>query len=133
MSLPFKHQSAQVRALSALPGGGVPATYLNSQQTAAEKKAVFNELTQAFPSCKLLYVTPEQFVKSTALAEVLSKLDRRGLLACFVVDEVRHASAYVDPSVRKGVCNHNLLTAEIMARIAVVQALKVSNREICSE
>ena len=107
MSLSLKHQSAQVRALSALPGGGVPATYLNSQQTSAEKKAVFNELTQAFPSCKLLYVTPEQFVKSTALAEVLSKLDRRGLLACFVVDEVRRASAYyMDLNVRKGVCKH---------------------------
>ena len=105
--LPLRHQAAQVRALSALPGGGIPATYLNSQQSAAEKKAVFNELTQAFPSCKLLYVTPEQFVKSTALAEVLSKLDRRDLLACFVVDEVRQASACMDPSVREGACNHN--------------------------
>ena len=67
----------------------MPATYLSSQQTAAQKAAVFKELSQAFPSCKLLYVTPEQFVKSNALVDVLTRLHQRGLLACFVVDEVR--------------------------------------------
>ena len=69
--------------------GGVPATYLNSQQSATQKKAVFKELAQAFPSCKLLYVTPEQMVKSTTLVEILQKLDSRGLLTCLFIDEVK--------------------------------------------
>lgn len=77
-----------MRALSVTPGGGIPATYLNSQQTAKQRSAVYKELTQQWPSCKLLYVTPEQLVKSNALVEILQKLDGRGLFACFVVDEV---------------------------------------------
>jgi superfamily II DNA helicase RecQ len=48
----------QVRALCTLPGGGVPATYLSSQQTAGDKAAVYRELSKARPTCKLLYVTP---------------------------------------------------------------------------
>lgn len=78
----------QVSALTQLSGGGIPATYLNSQQSATQKKAVFHELTQAFPSCKLLYVTPEQLVKSSTLVEILQKLDSRGLLSSLVIDEV---------------------------------------------
>jgi len=47
-----------VKALCGLPGGGVPATYLSSQQTAADTAAVHRELGKQRPSCKLLYVTP---------------------------------------------------------------------------
>lgn len=39
-------------------------------------------------SCKLLYVTPEQFVKGTTLQSALQKLHSRGLLARIVIDEV---------------------------------------------
>ncbi len=35
---------AQVAALCRLPSGGVPATYLNSQQSAADTKSVYHEL-----------------------------------------------------------------------------------------
>lgn len=79
----------QVSALAALAGGGIPATYLSSQQSVAQKKAVFKELSQATPSCKLLYVTPEQLVKSNVLTEVLQRLNSRSLLAGLVIDEVR--------------------------------------------
>jgi hypothetical protein len=48
----------QVRALCTLPGGGVPATYLSSQQSGGDRAAVHRELSKAQPSCKLLYVTP---------------------------------------------------------------------------
>ena len=66
----------------------MPATFLSSQQSVAQKKAVYKELAQARPSCKLLYVTPEQFVKSQVLVEILQKLDRRGLFSSLVIDEV---------------------------------------------
>ena len=39
-------------------------------------------------SCKLLYVTPEQFVKGTTLQTALQRLHSRGLLARIVIDEV---------------------------------------------
>ena len=46
------------------------------------------EMRKEKPSLKLLYVTPEQLVASTALIDSLQNLKRRGLLARFVVDEV---------------------------------------------
>ena len=46
------------------------------------------ELRKQRPSLKLLYITPEQLVASTALVDVLQQLMRRNLLARFVVDEV---------------------------------------------
>jgi superfamily II DNA helicase RecQ len=68
----------------------VPATYISSQQSKSELLAVLRELSKpSGPTCKLLYVTPEQLVKSTSLNNILSKLYRAGLLARLVVDEVR--------------------------------------------
>ena len=85
----------QVRALVALPaGGGVPATFLSSQQSAAEATAVRRELRKAAPSCKLLYVTPEQLVKSGALGEALGALHARGRLARIVIDEAHCVSQW---------------------------------------
>lgn len=46
------------------------------------------EMRKEKPSLKLLYITPEQLVASTALIDSLQNLKRRGLLARFVVDEV---------------------------------------------
>lgn len=66
----------------------MPATYLSSQQSVTQRRAVFRELGQASPTCKLLYVTPEQLVKSNALIQALQGLHSRRLLACFVIDEV---------------------------------------------
>lgn len=66
----------------------VPASFINSQQTRAEVSAVFRELSKPRPTCKLLYITPEQFVKSTSLHRLLAGLHTRGLLARLVVDEV---------------------------------------------
>lgn len=78
----------QVRALISMPCGGIPATYLNSQQSAEERKMVYRELAKSVPSCKLLYVTPEQLVKSGTLLDILQRLHGRGLLAAVVIDEV---------------------------------------------
>lgn len=46
------------------------------------------ELQKERPTIKLLYVTPEQLVASAALSAALESLQRRGLLARIVVDEV---------------------------------------------
>lgn len=47
------------------------------------------ELRKERPTIKLLYITPEQLVASAALVSALQALQSRGLLARFVVDEVR--------------------------------------------
>ena len=53
-----------------------------------ETGSALQELRKERPSLKLLYVTPEQLVASTALIEALQDLRRRDLLPRFVVDEV---------------------------------------------
>ena len=85
------HHITQVQSLCNLPTcGGIPATFISSQQSKAELLAVLRELSSAGgPSCKLLYVTPEQLVKSTGLNNILGRLYQQGLLARLVVDEVR--------------------------------------------
>ena len=45
---------AQVAALCRLPSGGVPATYLNSQQSAADTKSVYHELRKVRPQLMAL-------------------------------------------------------------------------------
>ena len=84
----------QVQALCSLPGGGVPATYLSSQQTAGEAHAVHAELSKLHPTIKVLYVTPEQLVAGVKLRERLSLLNSRGLLARLVVDECHCVSSW---------------------------------------
>eukprot|EP00884_Botryococcus_braunii_P017832 jgi/Botrbrau1/4732/Bobra.0137s0004.1 len=84
----------QVSALVTMPCGGIPATYLNSQQGAEERKAVYRELSKAVPSCKLLYITPEQLAKSGTLMNILLRLHERGLFAAFVVDEAHCVSSW---------------------------------------
>lgn len=65
----------------------MPATYLSSQQGARERRAVMAELAADAPTCKLLYVTPEQLVKSAELVRALQRLSQCGLLARLVIDE----------------------------------------------
>lgn len=77
-----------MRALCTGPGGGVPATYLSSQQSQSEASAVYRELSKACPTVKLLYATPEQLVKSSGLRRVLDQLHASQRLARIVIDEV---------------------------------------------
>jgi hypothetical protein len=77
----------QVQALCNLGCGGVPATYLSSNQTVKENRAVHSELAKEHPSIKVLYLTPEQLVANDSLKIKLKALYSRRLLACLVVDE----------------------------------------------
>ncbi|KFK37983.1 hypothetical protein AALP_AA3G055000 [Arabis alpina] len=73
---------------------GVPATFLNSQQSSSQAAAVLQDLRRDNPSCKLLYVTPEKIAGSSSFLETLRCLDRKGLLAGFVVDEAHCVSQW---------------------------------------
>ncbi|KAK2977715.1 hypothetical protein RJ640_013733 [Escallonia rubra] len=73
---------------------GIPATFLNSQQTPSQAAAVFQELRRDKPSCKLLYVTPERIAGNISFQEILNCLHRRGQLAGFVVDEAHCVSQW---------------------------------------
>lgn len=84
----------QVQSLCGLQSGGVPATYISSQQTSKELNAVYAELEKEQPSMKLLFVTPEQFVTSDKLQNRLMALDKRGMLARLVVDECHCVSQW---------------------------------------
>ena len=84
----------QVQALCRLSCGGVPATYISSQQTPKEINAVHAELEKDLPTIKLLFVTPEQFVSSEKLQSKLKLLYGRDMLARLVVDECHCVSQW---------------------------------------
>ncbi|KAK3120696.1 hypothetical protein QOZ80_9AG0692270 [Eleusine coracana subsp. coracana] len=73
---------------------GIPAAFLNSQQTASQASAIMRELRCGKPSFKLLYVTPERMVTNYSFMEILRGLDQKGLLARFVVDEAHCVSQW---------------------------------------
>jgi bloom syndrome protein len=80
--------------VKALVDKDIPATFLSSSQTQRERSAVYKELGKRLPSCKLLYLTPEQFVKSQALQSILKRLHGAGLLSRLVVDEAHCISQW---------------------------------------
>ncbi|KAG9458921.1 hypothetical protein H6P81_003429 [Aristolochia fimbriata] len=73
---------------------GIPATFLNSQQSAAQASAVISELRKNKPSCKLLYVTPERIAGNMSFMEILKSLDQKGQLAGFIIDEAHCVSQW---------------------------------------
>ncbi|KAH9306110.1 hypothetical protein KI387_010514, partial [Taxus chinensis] len=73
---------------------GIPATFLNSQQTSSQTMAVMKELRKFRPSCKLLYVTPEKIAGSMSFQDVLTSLQQKGQLARFVIDEAHCVSQW---------------------------------------
>lgn len=74
---------------------GIPATFLNSQQTGPQTVAIMKELRKFKPSCKLLYVTPEKIAGSTSFQDILTSLQQKGQLARFVIDEAHCVSQWV--------------------------------------
>ena len=84
----------------------IPASFINSQQTRTEVSAVFRELNKPMPTCKLLYITPEQFVKSSSLQSLLTGLFNRGLLSRLVIDEVMQCFAWLLGRLHQGMIVH---------------------------
>ncbi|CAM6106339.1 unnamed protein product [Calypogeia fissa] len=84
----------QDQVLALVDHCGIPATFLSSAQTQSQAMAVMKELRKRRPSCKLIYVTPEKIVGSSAFQDILSSLYEKGLLARFVIDEAHCVSQW---------------------------------------
>ena len=62
---------------------------------------MLRELSKPRPTCKLLYVTPEQLVQSSSLNNVLGRLHAADLLARLVIDEVWHLCGMCGPCEKR--------------------------------
>ena len=73
-----------------------PASFISSAHcTATARRAVYQDLKNVDgPTCKILYVTPEQLAKNESLLSALSCLHARNLLGRIVVDEAHCVSQW---------------------------------------
>lgn len=81
----------QIQSLCEKEIGAAPWTGTMSKQ---EKAAVTNDLRSKEPLLCLLYVTPESMMQSGELRGILKDLQRRNLIARFVIDEAHCLSQW---------------------------------------
>lgn len=82
----------QVQQLEALE---VDVAHLNGEQDyETVQRPIISNLFSSKPRIKLLYVTPEKIASSNTLNNVFESLEKRGLLARFVVDEAHCISQW---------------------------------------
>lgn len=82
----------QVQQLQALDVG---VAHLNGEQDyETEQKPIISELFSSRIRIKLLYVTPEKIASSNSLNNIFESLQKRGLLARFVIDEAHCISQW---------------------------------------
>lgn len=78
--------------LQHLAEAGVPSAALSAYSDA--ENAVYDDMYSQQPTLKCLYVTPEKMARSAKLIRCFEALQRRGLLARFVVDEAHCISQW---------------------------------------
>jgi len=81
----------QVTSLLAL---GIPSCFISSQQTPSTLTSIYRELSMPLPSCKLVFVTPEQLASNMRLRDALVCLHQRHLVARIAVDECHCVSTW---------------------------------------
>ncbi|CAN0179517.1 unnamed protein product [Ectocarpus sp. 6 AP-2014] len=88
----------QVTQLLKAPCGGIPAAHLTSATPTAAIKQIYKDLGRADrnrePSVKLLYVTPERLGNSDSMLDFMHRLNDKGMLARFVIDEAHCVSSW---------------------------------------
>jgi bloom syndrome protein len=79
---------------------GINAVYMSSLQDDVEARGVYSQLARYGTlnnpenEVKMLYITPERYSKSSALKGILNKLNDKGNLSRFVIDEAHCVSSW---------------------------------------
>ncbi|TDH71451.1 hypothetical protein CCR75_003494 [Bremia lactucae] len=128
----------QVQQLEALDVG--VANLKSDQDYATEQRPIIAELFSNCSRIKMLYVTPEKIASSNMLNNLFESLDKRGLLARFVIDEA-HCISQWGHDFRKDYMNLGMLrtkfpsvpimaltaTANTQTEADIVKNLKLRN------
>ncbi|KAL7997178.1 putative DNA/RNA helicase, ATP-dependent, DEAH-box type, DNA helicase, ATP-dependent, RecQ type [Plasmopara halstedii] len=99
----------QVQQLEALDVG--VANLKGDQDYATEQRPIITELFSNHSRIKMLYVTPEKIASSNMLNNLFESLEKRGLLARFVIDEA-HCISQWGHDFRKDYLNLGTLRAK---------------------
>ena len=73
---------------------GIPATFLNSQQTMTNIQKIYGELQKQKPFLKILFTTPETLIKNHNFIQCLKGLHRNGMFSRIAVDECHCVSQW---------------------------------------
>ncbi|KAK9866664.1 hypothetical protein WJX84_002518 [Apatococcus fuscideae] len=71
---------------------GIPCGYFSSSQAPEEQMEVMSDLRKAYPTLKIIFITPERLARSDSLLRALDRLNERNLLDRVAIDEAHCVS-----------------------------------------